>query len=133
MKKYLKYLFLVTLFIGSLSLFSGISRKTVSWFSPMEDIQYRSEDTVPIFPVKKTQITTYQDLKDNPPADLRTPSNIKTSVEYDPKTNLYIFRTKVGDQEVSTPFSLTPQEYMDYTLKQSMANYFRGKNNVVGM
>lgn len=130
MKKYLKYLFLVTLFIGSLSLFSGISRKTVSWFSPMEDIQYRSEDTVPIFPVKKTQITTYRDLKDNPPADLRTPSNIKTSVEYDPKTNLYIFRTKVGDQEVSTPFSLTPQEYMDYTLKQSMANYFRGKNNV---
>lgn len=128
MRKYFKYLFLVTLFIASLSLFSGISGKTDSFFANMKDIEYRPEDTVPLFPVRKTQITTYQDLKDNPPADLKTPSNVKTEVEYDPKTNMYIFRTKVGDQEVSTPFSLTPQEYMDYTFKQSMSNYFRGKN-----
>ena len=126
MKRYIKYSFVVTLLISSVSLFSGITGKTDSFFAYIKELQ--SQDTVPRFPVKKTQITTYEDLKNNPPADLKTPSNIETSVEYDPNTKLYIFRTKVGDQEISTPFSLSPKEYMDYTLKRSMSNYFKGKN-----
>ncbi|WP_296938640.1 cell surface protein SprA [uncultured Dysgonomonas sp.] len=126
MKKYIKYLFVATLLISSVSLFSGITGKTDSFFAYADELQ--SQDTVPRYPVKKTQITTYKDLKDNPPADLKTPSNIETSVEYDPNTKLYIFRTRVGDQEISTPFSLTPKEYMDYTLKRSMSSYFKGKN-----
>lgn len=82
----------------------------------------------PRFPVKKTQIRTQKDLDANPPADLKTPSNIKTEVEFDERTQLYIFRTKVGDQEIGVPYSLTPSEYMDYTLKQSMSSYFKEKN-----
>lgn len=128
MKKYFKYLFLVTLSVIGLGLFSGISGKTVSSFTEVKDIYNYPDDSVPRFPVKKTQITTYQDLKDNPSLDLKTPSNIKNTVEYDPKTNLYIFRTKVGDEEIATPFSLTPEEYMNYTLKQNMTSYFRKKN-----
>lgn len=86
------------------------------------------DDTVPRFPVKKTQITTYEDLGGDPPIDLKSPSNVKSTVEYDPNTRLYIFRTKIGDTEVATPFSLTQDEYLNYSLKQSMSEYFKKKN-----
>lgn len=95
----------------------------------MNEPSFQPDDTIPIFPVKKTQIETYKDLNDNPPLDLQDPSNIRKTIEYDPVSGFYVFRTKVGDQEVATPFSLSPDEYMQYTLKQSMANYFRNKNN----
>lgn len=121
------------LLIGSASLFSEISGESGYFFVDTEqispDVNVNINDTTPRFPVKKTQITTYKDLEANPPADLKNPSNVKTTVEYDPNTKLYIFRTKVGDEEISTPFSLTSEQYMDYTLRQSMANYFKTKNS----
>lgn len=116
------------LLISSVSLFSGISGKTGVDIAEKENPVPKVNDTIPLFPVKKTQIETYKDLNANPPADLKDPDNIKNSIEYDPVSGLYIFRTKVGDQEVATPFSLSPDEYMDYTLKQSMSRYFREKN-----
>jgi cell surface protein SprA len=128
LKKRIKYLFFVTLFISSISLFSGISGKTDVDLVTTDEPSFQPEDTIPRFPVKKTQIETYKDLKDNPPLDLQDPSNIKKTIEYDPVSGLYVFRTKIGDQEVATPFSLSPDEYMQYTLKQSMADYFRDKN-----
>lgn len=86
------------------------------------------EDSVPLFPVRKTQITTYKDLIQNSPADLKNPSNISTNVEYDPITKSYIFRTKVGDNDISTPFSLTTEEYMAYSFRQRMACYFKERD-----
>lgn len=90
--------------------------------------EIQPEDSIPLYPVKKTQITTYKDLIHNPPADLKTPSNINTSVEYDPITKSYIFRTKVGDNDISTPYSLTSEEYMAYSFKQRMAQYFKERD-----
>lgn len=87
------------------------------------------DDTVPRFPVKKTQIESYKDLKVNPPIDLKTPSNVKTTIEYDPSTGYYVYRTKIGDTEIATPFSLSADEYRQQSLKQSMSDYFKSKNN----
>lgn len=80
------------------------------------------------FPVKKTQISSFEDLKEKNPIDLRDPSNIKTDIEYDIRTNTYLFKTKIGDNTWVTPFTLEAKEYNDYTLKESMANYFKIKN-----
>lgn len=121
-------MFFITLLVSSISLFSGIYGKKEIDIAQKESSLLETNDTVPLFPVKKTQIETYKDLNANPPADLKDPDNLKKSVEYDPASGLYIFRTKIGDQEISTPFSLSSDEYMDYTLKQSMSRYFRSKN-----
>ncbi|GAB6007656.1 cell surface protein SprA [Dysgonomonas reticulitermitis] len=126
MKKYSKYLIITVLLVSSVSSFSLITWKTES------DIilsgQPQPNDTVPRYPVKKTQIETYKDLKTNPPVDLKDPSNVVRKIEYDPASGLYIFRTKIGDTEIVTPFSLSADEYKDYTLKQTMSGYFRTKN-----
>ena len=80
------------------------------------------------FPVAKTSIETYEDLYKNSPADLKTPENVRSVFEYDPVTQCYVVRTKVGDMEVSTPFMLTPEEYKDYSLRKSIEAYYREKN-----
>lgn len=121
------------LLVSILCSFAGASVRTELMFADGElSVPEKLEaDTTqpPRFPVKKTQITNQKDLEVNPPADLKTPSNIKTEVTYDELTKLYIFRTKVGDEEIGVPYYLTQSEYMDYTLKQSMASYFKAKNS----
>ncbi|NDV77439.1 cell surface protein SprA [Dysgonomonas sp. 511] len=125
MRKTVKYSFIVILLIG---LFSGVYAKTALLVANTPEPIDVPADSLPRYPVKKTQITEYKDLDANPPADLKDPTNVKTTIEYDPVTKSYIFRTKVGDEDIATPFSLTQEEYMDYTLRKSMSNYFRDKN-----
>lgn len=82
----------------------------------------------PRYPVAKTSSETYEDLIKNHPADLKTPENVRTVVDYDPETNCYVIRTKVGDKEIVTPIMMTADEYQDYSLKKSMQAYYRQKN-----
>ncbi|MBO7291072.1 MAG: hypothetical protein J6U55_00645, partial [Bacteroidaceae bacterium] len=68
-------------------------------------------DTTVRYPVTKTIPENYEDIGNEGAVDLRTPSNIKSEIEYDPVTNRYIVRTRVGETEIATPFSLTAEEY----------------------
>ncbi|MDR3195162.1 MAG: cell surface protein SprA, partial [Tannerella sp.] len=80
------------------------------------------------YPVSKTTAREYQDLVKQSPADLSDPENLKTVVEYDLHTGMYVIRTKVGDMEIETPITLTPEEYQDYSMMESMRAYYRQKN-----
>lgn len=82
-----------------------------------------------LYPVRKTQITTFQDLKNQSPIDLVDPSNVKTKVEYDINNNVYLFKTQIDNDEWITPFTLNPDEYSKYALKESMKQYFKAKND----
>ncbi len=80
------------------------------------------------YPLNKPEAVTYEDLQYQSPADLQDPSNVRSEVEYDPHSGLYIFRTKVGDMEVTTPFVMDESEYQDYSLQRSMSAYWADKN-----
>ncbi len=67
-------------------------------------------------------------MGDSSAIDLRTPSNIKTEAEFDPETGYYVIRTKLGENEISTPFLLSPQQYNDWQLRQSLQSYYRQRN-----
>lgn len=85
-------------------------------------------DSGTIYPVRKTQITEYQDLTKTNPIDLRDPSNVSTEVVYDINNNIYLFKTKIDNDEWSTPFTLNPEQYSNYWLRKSMSDYFKIKN-----
>ena len=86
------------------------------------------QDTIaPRYSVRKTVPGTLKDLSPHP-ADLQSPMNLRTEAEYDAKTNRYYIRTKLGNTEIGVPMVLTPEEYLDWTLKQSMQSYYRQKN-----
>ena len=61
------------------------------------------------------------------PTDLKNPSNITTTAEYDYETGHYVIHTKIGDNDIMTPFLLTPEEYENIALRQSMQEYYRQK------
>lgn len=55
---------------------------------------------------------------------------VRTEARYDVQSNLYIFEKKIGETVVSTLFTLTPEEYRDYRLRELHARYFRQRNRL---
>jgi hypothetical protein len=47
------------------------------------------------------------------PFDLKTPSNITDSIQYDPVTKRYVVYEKIGDRYYRTPTSYTSEEFME--------------------
>ena len=86
------------------------------------------QDTAsPSFPVAKVVPDQYEDVIKNRPIDLKTPSNLGDGFQYNPLTNKYEWRSKIGDADVIAPLTLTPEEYYKYSLQRSMDSYFRNK------
>ena len=86
-------------------------------------------DTLPRHRVKKTDYT-----RDERPVDyafdLADPENLKPeTAEYDEKTGLYRVGSKLGDNFLSAPYLMTPEEYLAWTRRRSMNQYFRERND----
>ncbi len=127
--KHILILFLLAATGGIASLHAGYSafRGTLPGMgdvpAPMQ------EDTIVTrYPVSKTIPEEYDDLLRQSPADLKDPANVTTQIEYDINSGTYIVRTRVGEMELGTPMSLTPEEYQNYSMQESLRSYFRQKN-----
>lgn len=94
-----------------------------------EKQQSPQQDTLQTrYPVSKPTIDSYQDLNQTNPLDLEEPENIHQEIEFDPITNTYILRSKVGDMEIGTPFIFTPEEYQEYNLRESLRKYWQSQH-----
>jgi cell surface protein SprA len=83
-------------------------------------------DSLSIGPVKHSVPATYGELMSKPyPADLKTPQNISTEVEYDIASGLYVIHTRLGDIDLVTPFTLTPEQYHLWQNRLSMRSRWR--------
>lgn len=80
-------------------------------------------DTVLHFPLPR-----YQD-EPNSPLYLNTPSNITTTVEYDPNTHDYVKVTKVGNMILSREY-MTFSEYQEWRTEQVMNEYWNDKTKI---
>ena len=127
-----KYIFILCLLLvvgGVVSLNADYSAFTRTLPEVEAVPAMQQEDTIVTrYPVNKTIPEEYNDLLKHSPADLKDPENVTTRIEYDLKTGTYIVRTRVGDMELGTPMSLTPEEYQDYSMQESLRSYFRQKN-----
>ncbi len=133
MRKNTKYILLVCFFILISSLWAlNADFMEASRFLPEFEVVApvnQDRDTIRSrYPVSKITAEEYKDLLKKSPADLKDPENIKTTIEYDIRTGTYIVRTRLGDMELGTPMTLTPEEYQDYSLQQSLHSYFKAKN-----
>ncbi len=97
--------------------------------APQTPAETLPADSIPVhFPVAKTAPETYEEIGKTTPADLETPDNVKTEVEYDAETNCYVIRTQVGGVDVCTPFMLSADEYQEYSLRKAMQQYYKERN-----
>jgi cell surface protein SprA len=82
------------------------------------------------FGVKHTIPQNYDDVQESGEyaADLKTPSNITSEVEYDPETGCYVIHTKLGDYDIVTPYIMSSDEFSNSDFRRSMMEYYRQKN-----
>ncbi len=86
-------------------------------------------DSLPPPDVSPTAPRTYEELFAPPrPFDLTTPANVQTSVEFDPATGFYYVRTRVGDNDVITPYILTPAQYVQWRNREMWRTRMRELN-----
>ena len=140
-KRYRNYLLLVFL-IGGLLIYAASQYHAVAQYvqsnltppPPVPDktqAKQNGKDTLDMrFKVHPTVPESYGDLKEGEfAADLKTPSNITTEAVYDYATGCYVIHTKIGDNDIVTPFILSADEYNNMILRQSMQEYYRQKNS----
>ena len=82
------------------------------------------------FDVKPTIPSNYSDVQGlgEYSADLKTPSNITSEVEFDPETGCYVIHTRLGDHDIVTPYIMSSDEYSNMDFRRSMMEYYRQKN-----
>jgi cell surface protein SprA len=134
--KYLRKYILFALLIICCSSYYGFSSDSFALGSAFFDFQPAPEppqhvvakDTAKArYPVAKMIPENYRELDKNYPVDLSAPQTFNSGFEYNPLTNRYELRSKIGDTDVATPISLTPEEYYEYSLKRSMDSYYKSK------
>ncbi|MDE6143541.1 MAG: cell surface protein SprA, partial [Muribaculaceae bacterium] len=95
---------------------------------------YAAESSIPDSvilpsPVQTTLPRNYAEYEDREyVADLKTPSNIKTELVFDPTTGMYVISTRLGDRDLVVPYLLSPQEYNEMATRREMLGYFRQRN-----
>jgi cell surface protein SprA len=67
------------------------------------------------------------DLKQKSPLFLNNPSNIKSSVVYNPDKNEYVLYQKIGTFDYRTPVFMSPEEFRKYEYSKTMRDYWESR------
>uniref|UniRef100_A0A8J7D5S9 KTSC domain-containing protein n=1 Tax=Desmonostoc muscorum LEGE 12446 TaxID=1828758 RepID=A0A8J7D5S9_DESMC len=63
--------------------------------------------------------------------ELKNPPSIIEAYTYDPITNRYIYTNTVNGFNINYPVVLTPEEYEELVLRESMRKYFKEKSDAI--
>ena len=96
-------------------------------FTHLPEDPYLSEKVVSVpldtFPLTDRYDNSVFDKNYNP-FDLKDPSAIEKTIEYDPESGQYIIYERIGQENYRPPTYMTFDEYMEYTEKQQQSDYF---------
>ncbi|MCU0473412.1 MAG: cell surface protein SprA [Bacteroidales bacterium] len=92
---------------GQISIQSDTTRKSVLRLRDVSGIPWEPKQKAPLF--------------------LDNPSNIKSSVIYDPDKNEYIVYQKVGSFDYRTPVHMSPEEFRKYEYARAMRDYWQSR------
>lgn len=63
--------------------------------------------------------------------EMQNPPSISQVYEYDPVLDRYVLNNKLGNINISYPLFLTPKEYEDRLMKESISDYFKQKSQAM--
>ena len=112
------------------------SRRTADTMKVKAQPTIHSTDTIPdslLHPRWKIQRTlpiTLDDL-DQGAADLRRPDNLKQDVQYNDSLDRYVIGSKISQSYINAPVMMTTEEYMKWSEKRMMSDFFRKKNDEI--
>jgi len=87
-----------------------------------------SQDTIQLpFEFEDEEEYPYLEEEEESPLFLKEPENVKSSYEYDPESDEYILRKKIGDFNYRPPAHLSREQFWDYRFEQMMRDFWRQK------
>ena len=126
---------LISLWLGSGALLAQYVTSTLPPPPPPPDtrpsVQQQKAPSLDLhYGVKHTIPQNYDDVQGTGEyaADLKTPSNISSEIEFDPETGCYVIHTKLGDYDIVTPYIMSADEFSNADFRRSMMEYYREKN-----
>ena len=84
----------------------------------------------PRWDIQRTSPITFDDLTQLP-ADLNLPDNMKQNVVYNDTLDRYVIGSKIGGTYVNAPIMMTTEEYMKWSERQMINDFYRSKNEEV--
>ena len=63
--------------------------------------------------------------------EMQNPNSIVNMYTYDPVTNRYIYSSTIEGFNINYPIVLTPKEYQELVLRESMRDYFKKKSDAI--
>ena len=109
-----------------------------SAFEPDDSFKYESilPDTNILESVDRIKyesrlINNTEDLYLKQPINLYSPPNINTVVRYDYNSNRYVFENRIASNIISTPFSMSSEEYREYRKREDQISFFRNRNSLL--
>ncbi|MCF6128427.1 cell surface protein SprA [Flavobacterium sp. AS60] len=63
--------------------------------------------------------------------EIKNPNSIVNAYTYDPASNRYIYTSTMDGFNINYPIILTPQEYEELVLRESMREYFKEKSDAI--
>ena len=84
----------------------------------------------PRWDIQRTSPITFDDLTQQP-ADLNLPDNMKQNVVYNDTLDRYVIGSKIGGTYVNAPIMMTTEEYMKWSERQMINDFYRSKNEEV--
>ena len=123
---------------------SGISYRDISIFSYLFIIAFNvclttevngqvsvetsASDTTRKSPLKLNDVTGNPwEYQQKAPLFLDNPSNVKSTVIYDPEKNEYVIYYKVGTFDYRPPVYMTPEEFRKYQFNREMRDYWESR------
>ncbi len=138
MKLFFKYLGISLILIslwGILFRSDAAALNFLPSFSPSSDT-ISGNDTIPTtdtgnvtlpIPFPEEEGTPFSNSNETSPLYGPMPSNYKNEIVYDPATNQYIFKEKIGNLNYRNPQVMSFDEYRNFDLENSMKRYWHMK------
>lgn len=111
---------------GKNSLSQNFSTEGFSILAPPDSIDLR-------YPFSEEAYTTPGSELNESPLFGSEPSNVVTTVEYDPVSGQYHFVKKIGRFNYRLPSSMSKEEYFEYEMNNSKQQYWREKSGADGL
>ncbi len=113
--------FIVIIFTSNAKINSNLSELSV-----YNNYYYYYEDTISDlpYPIPPEPINPLEQIDRSP---LYGTDPYESEVVYDPETDEYILKRKIRGSEITPPFSVSFEEYLDYDFQSAMNKYWRQK------
>ncbi|WP_320168241.1 cell surface protein SprA [Mangrovibacterium marinum] len=139
MKTFLRNSLITVIFSGVLAMGwtsvpdIGLAQRYPELLQPADSMQVDTLEIdttgVLIYPFDDRGEFDYSDDDQRSGLFLKTPSNIKREVVYDPVTGQYVVTEKIGNMNYRLPKAMSLEEFVRYDFQNSIRNYWRQKSS----